>query len=272
MFAEDNLGGFEMRYFLYSLLLVISLLTIGCGSESSSSIYVAGEGYASDGENNTISIRLTVNTRGDIILSGEYARRIIGTDYLGFNSVAGWDKTLNQAKTKRNHLYILWENSNGEIQRDTYNIGRTFRINFREEDWVRRIESDSNDNIIVFVERDKLVEDSNSSSNNTSNNNSGSSSQPSVANISCSGAPKTRLNVGFRARVTYTDGTPGSIRPATASGTVLGKVPEGVGMDIIGGPVCDNGRIWWKVNTDNNLSGWISEGKLGEPYWLEPIN
>lgn len=91
------------------------------------------------------------------------------------------------------------------------------------------------------------------------------------ANIRCNGAPTTRLNVGMRASVTYTDGTPGSIRPAPASGQVLGKVPEGGGMDIIGGPRCDNSRIWWRVKTDNGYTGWISEGKPGE-YWLEPIN
>lgn len=91
------------------------------------------------------------------------------------------------------------------------------------------------------------------------------------ANITCSGAPPTRLNVGMRARVTYTDGTSGSVRPATASGQILGKVPEGAGMDVIGGPRCDNSRVWWRVKTDNGYTGWISEGKPGE-YWLEPTN
>ncbi|MEM9776247.1 MAG: SH3 domain-containing protein, partial [Chloroflexota bacterium] len=67
------------------------------------------------------------------------------------------------------------------------------------------------------------------------------------------------------------DGTPGSVRPAPASGQVYGKVPEGVGMDIVGGPRCDNSRVWWKVKTDNGYEGWISEGKPGE-YWLEPYN
>jgi serine/threonine protein kinase len=90
-------------------------------------------------------------------------------------------------------------------------------------------------------------------------------------NIICDGAPLTRLNVGFRARVTYTNGTAGSVRLAPASAQILGKVPEGVGMDIIGGPECDTGRVWWIVETDNGYRGWMSEGKPGE-YWLEPAD
>lgn len=91
------------------------------------------------------------------------------------------------------------------------------------------------------------------------------------ASIICSGAPLTRLNVGMRVRVTYTDGTQGSVRSAPASGQILGKVPEGIGMIIMSGPRCDNSRVWWKVETDNGYTGWMSEGKLGE-YWLEPSN
>lgn len=91
----------------------------------------------------------------------------------------------------------------------------------------------------------------------------------SPATITCSGAAQTRLNVGFRARVTFTDGSPNSIRSAPASANVLGKAPEGTGMDIIDGPRCNNSRIWWKVKTDNGYTGWTAEGKPGD-YWLEP--
>lgn len=99
-----------------------------------------------------------------------------------------------------------------------------------------------------------------------------SNNQPSnPAKITCRGAPSTRLNVGYRARVTYTDGTPGSVRSAAASASIIGKVPEGVGMDIVGGPRCDNSIVWWRVKTDNGYKGWMSEGNPSE-YWLEPSN
>ena len=91
------------------------------------------------------------------------------------------------------------------------------------------------------------------------------------ANIRCDGAPPTRLDVGFRAEVTYTDGTGSSIRDLPASSNVLARIPEGTGMKIIGGPECHNNIVWWKVSTDGSHSGWISEGKENE-YWLEPDN
>jgi hypothetical protein len=56
------------------------------------------------------------------------------------------------------------------------------------------------------------------------------------SSITCSGAPPTRLNTGMRAKVTFTDGTPGSVRPAPASRQILGRVPEGITMSVVGRP------------------------------------
>jgi hypothetical protein len=93
------------------------------------------------------------------------------------------------------------------------------------------------------------------------------------AQINCSGAAQTRLNVGFTARVAFTDGTASRIRDLPASANVLASVPEGTLMTITGGPECHNQLVWWQVWTHsfNQSTGWLAEGKPGD-YWLEPID
>lgn len=87
--------------------------------------------------------------------------------------------------------------------------------------------------------------------------------------FTCAGAPPTRLQVGDQVQVTFTDGSPNRIRQLPASSTILGSAPEGTKMVILEGPECKNERVWWKVSTENGLTGWTAEGNP-ETYWLEP--
>lgn len=53
---------------------------------------------------------------------------------------------------------------------------------------------------------------------------------------------------------------------------ILGKLFEYERLDILAGPKCVDGMIWWKVKSINTgMDGWTAEGKDGD-YWLIPVN
>ncbi len=88
----------------------------------------------------------------------------------------------------------------------------------------------------------------------------------------CSNSPRTRLAVGVQARVPFGNGLPLRIRsqPSTRVG-VIARLPEGAaGIQITGGPVCNNGLRWWQIQI-SNLAGWVAEGQ-GNEYFLEPFS
>ncbi len=81
----------------------------------------------------------------------------------------------------------------------------------------------------------------------------------------------SRLQVGQRGRVTFTDGTPSRLRsaPGTA-GNVVTQVQEGTSFEIIGGSYCVDEYRWWPLRLDDGTVGWAAEGNPSE-YWLEPV-
>jgi serine/threonine-protein kinase len=95
-----------------------------------------------------------------------------------------------------------------------------------------------------------------------------------AANFSCSGAPKTRMGVDIKGRVTYTDGTPLRLRrePFLALQTnYIRDLSEGTRFTIIDGPVCEDGYVWWKIRTNNDHIGWSAEGDYDD-YFMEPYD
>lgn len=86
----------------------------------------------------------------------------------------------------------------------------------------------------------------------------------------CNGL-QSRLSLGERVRVAFTDGT--EIRIRTKAGftqKVNDTAPEGTLITLINGPKCADDSTWWKVRTDNNQIGWMAEDQKGV-YLLEPI-
>lgn len=99
----------------------------------------------------------------------------------------------------------------------------------------------------------------------------GTAGNPSNAGtVVCPGTIPSRLSVGIRARVTFTDGTPLRLR-ATPSGTFIRDLQEGTAFTVIGGPTCDSNFTWWNIQLDNGTSGWSAEGDL-DTYFIEPLN
>ncbi len=67
-----------------------------------------------------------------------------------------------------------------------------------------------------------------------------------------------------------TPGTPLNLRPEP--GTDLARVaalPGGVTMQVVDGPLCNEGFVWWQVDYDEQ-TGWVAEGRLPDDYYLEP--
>ncbi len=90
-----------------------------------------------------------------------------------------------------------------------------------------------------------------------------------VAAPDCIDAPPRRLEIGMRARVTFTDGS--SLRVRTApDGGIIRELPEGTAFDIIGGSECSSGYYWWQIQLDDNTVGWSAEG-IGDSYFIEQV-
>lgn len=86
----------------------------------------------------------------------------------------------------------------------------------------------------------------------------------------CADAATSRLKVGDLAYVTKDPPLPNRIRkePDT-SADILGYIVPGGSMEILEGPTCANGWVWWKVK-NADYTGWTPEGDK-ETYWLVPL-
>jgi hypothetical protein len=49
---------------------------------------------------------------------------------------------------------------------------------------------------------------------------------------------------------------------------VIGSIPNGGQMDIVDGPACVDGIVWWLVKADNGAQGWTAEAQAGDRYLL----
>jgi hypothetical protein len=96
---------------------------------------------------------------------------------------------------------------------------------------------------------------------------------PPPATIVCSDAPVTRLSKNGYAYASKTTATSNNVRSSPGLGAnVLGLLQPGKGVQILEGPLCVEGYVWWKVRLlPNGITGWTAEGK-GDVYWLIPCN
>jgi len=87
----------------------------------------------------------------------------------------------------------------------------------------------------------------------------------------CPEAIETRITVGDHARVTY--GDPRLVRlraDAGLSGDVLDLLSLGQEFDVVGGPKCKDGFVWWEIKLDDYSGVWVAEGKDNN-YHIEPL-
>ena len=94
---------------------------------------------------------------------------------------------------------------------------------------------------------------------------------PTPTVFTCPGAPATQLKLGERAYTSAQTSTPNRVRsdPGT-SANILGLIQPRQVVEIVDGPRCVQGYVWWKVQLlGSTLTGWTAEGQ-GSSYWLEP--
>jgi hypothetical protein len=250
------------------LMLVFS--AIACGSSNGVELYTGPEIKAG-----SISISVTGNLSGEVVLSSQYSHSLIGTDDLGINWVVGFSKTLKKAESTSYYLYVLWESASGSIYRDTYEVGEPFKVKFQKTEWVRELNTDNNGNVIVAVERNKIIEYYSSSSSDPNSNSSDSNSVSRDTYYPLSSCAGSRLMVGDRAMISLTGGK-NAIRsnPDThPSNNIIGYAQPGDYLKVVGGPECNYGWILWKVRLEkDNLEGWTPESKDGVTFWVEFVD
>jgi len=100
-----------------------------------------------------LSIALTVDSAGNVVLSGTYSQKLIGIKGLGGISwTTGFEKVLYAAQNDANSLFILWKDSDGNMWQEEYQIGKPFKVTFNDDSRVREIRSDQQGNVVVAVE------------------------------------------------------------------------------------------------------------------------
>ena len=88
------------------------------------------------------------------------------------------------------------------------------------------------------------------------------------ANFVCEDALPPRLTIGQQALVT--SGLPNNVRDMPGLlGRMIGQVDNNTVFNVIDGPVCEGGFVWWEVQ-QGDLIGWTAEGN-GFNYWLQPF-
>jgi len=111
---------------------------------------------------NVIDVGLSIDTQGEIVLKGGVSIPTpIHTEIFDVNWNVGFEKVLVAASSKTNHLYIVWEDENGQIHSETYDIQKPFNINFAKEDWVRNISNRGQGTIVVAIEKQKFLAEAN---------------------------------------------------------------------------------------------------------------
>lgn len=82
----------------------------------------------------------------------------------------------------------------------------------------------------------------------------------------------TRLTTGSLAQVSTTSATPNRVRAGPSRGNdIIGQLPPGAVVNVLEGPVCADGLVFWKVESDliPGGAGWTAEGD-GTEYYLVP--
>lgn len=94
--------------------------------------------------------------------------------------------------------------------------------------------------------------------------------------LACSGAPLSRMHIGYQGRTNPYDSSSTVVRDAPAIGKHIVEIGPGETFDVLGGPECGIVRninyAWWRIRVHKwNVVGWIAEGIKGN-YWIEPLS
>jgi uncharacterized protein YgiM (DUF1202 family) len=87
----------------------------------------------------------------------------------------------------------------------------------------------------------------------------------------CEDAPRPRLIVGERGRVSMEDMRPLNVRSGPGTDMrIIGRLEVGDIFRVVDGPRCGNNFVWFLVQRlDGSLQGWAAEGEFNF-YYVEP--
>ncbi|MBL8132029.1 MAG: SH3 domain-containing protein [Anaerolineae bacterium] len=95
-----------------------------------------------------------------------------------------------------------------------------------------------------------------------------SAKQNATPTLACPGAPRTRLIVRERARVTLEDDAPLNVREgAGTSFEVIAQIEPGEILFVLSGPTCSQRYAWYRIAYED-IEGWIAEGTT-DAYFVE---
>ncbi len=100
------------------------------------------------------------------------------------------------------------------------------------------------------------------------------STTPDTSWKACEDTPLSRLHVGDYAFVSYDPFISHRVRtrPSLSISSILGLIAPGEVIEILGGPECFAGAVWWEVSSLRKvLQGWAQEGEEGV-YWFIPAS
>lgn len=81
----------------------------------------------------------------------------------------------------------------------------------------------------------------------------------------------SQLHIGDEAMVSSDPPLANRVREnASTNDTILGYIDPGEHVEVLEGPTCNQGWVWWKVRSlSSGLTGWTAEGNE-DSYWLIP--
>ncbi len=246
--------------------LAFSLSLIGCSGRSAPPPPVVSSGIEGSFAD-TASIALTVDTNGEVHLSGGISIPTPIQGLISVNWLVGFDQVLNKAQQSPNMLYVLYDGGVGNVIQNEYNIGQPFKITFAENQWVRKIEQTGSGSIVVFVE----TVDSTISFDPAPQDPVDPPPAERPAFSSCPGAPPQRVVAGDKAYVsTKSDRLIVRKGPAKSEPQIT-QIVTGTNFLIVKGPICSDNWSWWRIRTPDGVVGWVSEGGDSiDPYFFSP--
>lgn len=135
------------------IIVCITMVFLGgCNKISTSTGLVVGA--------DPIHAGLFVNNLGQLVLESSVSVPIGGSADLGVG--VNWETTFSAVVAEltdngqSNTLVILWQDTNGHIKEEDFPFGQEFEIDFAKDQWVQKIKSDTNGNIVVFVDKQEI--------------------------------------------------------------------------------------------------------------------
>jgi hypothetical protein len=126
----------------FAIILIATLLLSSCGNPTDNGqVYVGAEA-------GPIDVIISVDNNGKVAVSGGIAPKF----KVGLGPVelkVGIQKTIELTSERPYYLFVIWQDETGEVQREEYEIGKTFHVIFTQNEQIQEIQGNNNSVIVV---------------------------------------------------------------------------------------------------------------------------